>query len=92
METINQHDELGPVDDKAAVEAMFNQAVQEGTLDAQRATLNAMANEVGTTVDALSTAREQRNQAAAARLAGLKGEQHPSTFVGNSHDHWMAKK
>jgi hypothetical protein len=68
-ETITKTVEDDGRTDADAVQEMYTQALNTGTLDEQKETLEAMAAEVGTTLDALAEAQKSRNKAASDRLA-----------------------
>ena len=66
------------------LEDIYNQAANAGTLDEQIDDMKALANEAGTTVEALAAARQQREVEAAARM-----KLDPSTVVvSNEGDDW----
>ena len=66
------------------VEELYNQAANEGTLDAQLDGMAMIATEAGTTIEALRKAREQRNADAAKKIAV-----DPNIIAGgNDGDHW----
>ncbi len=78
--------------DGDAVQELYNNAKDTDTLTDQESALAEMATEVGTTLDALRTAHEQRAAEAAVRIAELRSKQDPSTYVGNIADDWHAPK
>lgn len=89
-ETITKTVEDDGRTDADAVQEMYTQALNTGTLDEQKETLEAMAAEVGTTLDALAEAQKARNKAAKERL----GSDAMNNYLQNNAnaDSWVRTK
>lgn len=80
--------------DLEALQAAYNNAVDSGEMDGQEDTFEQFATEVGTTVEALESARVDREAAAGQRAADLlaKAREEGLLADGEDPDTWRKRK
>lgn len=77
------------------VQQLYDQAVNEGSVDAQGDQLEELADEAGTTVEALKAAREAREAEAALRITKLTHEAVEEGIIASpnsEHDNWRVNE
>lgn len=80
--------------DQEALQAEYNTAVGTHTIDGVKDTIEEMAQELGTTVEALESARVAREQEAGKRAADLIFEAHDNGLLADDQDPdtWRTRK